>query len=115
MAGTRPRHLAAHAGVDDPLEPGVALHVQLLAVDAGPVGFTVTRVGVKLVGKVDAVVIKPRAKPATRVVVVPGHASCVVVVVRVVVLRELHAVAGREIEEGDAAGPLRGGFRGFSG
>ena len=113
MAGTRPRHLAAHAGVDDPLEPCAALHVQLLAVDAA-VGFTVTRVGVKVVGKVDAVVIKPRAKPASRVVVVPGR-RVVVVVVRVVVLRKLHAVARREIEEGDAAGPLRGGLRGGGG
>mmetsp|Transcript_7279 Transcript_7279/g.29516 ORF Transcript_7279/g.29516 Transcript_7279/m.29516 type:complete len:393 (+) Transcript_7279:32-1210(+) len=107
VAGTRPRHLAAHTGVDDPLEPGAALHVQLLAVDAA-VGLTVSRVGVKLVGKVNAVVLKPRAKPASRVVVV-------VVVVRIVVLRELHALAGREIEEGDAAGPLRGGLRGGGG
>ena len=108
MAGTRPRHLAAHAGVDDPLEAGVALHVQLLAVRA-PV--RVPLVGVEIIGKVNAVVLEPRAEPAGIVV---GR-RIVVVALRVVVLRELDAVAGRKVKEGDTRGSIRDSLGGGGG
>jgi hypothetical protein len=60
-------------------------------------------VGVEIVGEVHAVVLEPRAEPAGIVV---GR-RIVVVALRVVVLRELDAVVGRKVKEGDTRGSIR--------
>ena len=101
MAGPGPRHLAAERRVHHPLQPRVRL--VLLQAQRERFARLIRRRGGVVVVEPAREVVEPAGVPEPERVV--GLA-----VVVVVVLGELHAVAGGEVEEGHA-GDARAGIR----